>query len=275
MSRELNQAAEALWQRLEPLLPLLTIEVVDECASTNTLLMERARRGDVAPALLVARQQTAGRGRQGRAWHSEPDAALLMSLALPLAPARPEGWEGLSLAVGAAIADALDPDRARIALKWPNDLWLRDEPARPGQGRKLAGILIETVNAGAARIGVIGIGLNVKLRGDAVPLTAYSSGHAALQEFDAAATPASALLRLLPPLLADLRRFEAEGLAPFLDRYAARDLLRGLAVSAGQALNGRAEGIDSAGQLLLRDANGTLHRIGSGEVSVRPVEESR
>ena len=274
MHRELNQAAELLWQRLEPLLPLLTIEVVDECASTNALLLERARRGDAAPALLVARQQTAGRGRQGRAWLSEPDAALLMSLAVPLAPARVDGWVGLSLAVGVAIADALDPDGRRIALKWPNDLWLREATAAPGRGRKLAGILIETVNAGARRVAVIGIGINVEARalGDA---EAYGSGYAALQEIDAGATPASALQALLPPLVAALRRFEAEGFAAFQAVYAARDLLRGVAVTAVGALAGTAEGVDAEGHLLLRDADRHLHRVGSGEVSLRPAVETR
>jgi BirA family biotin operon repressor/biotin-[acetyl-CoA-carboxylase] ligase len=270
----LNRAAERLWQPLAPQWPGLTIEVVAECVSTNTVLMERARRGLAEPALLVARQQTAGRGRQGRAWLSEPDAALLMSLALPLARADAEGWQGLSLAIGVALADALDPAGSRIGLKWPNDLWLRDATARPGQGRKLAGILIETVNAGAAPVAVIGVGINVRTPSAAPPAEAFRSGRAALQELDAEATPASALQAVLPPLLAALLRFETAGLAPFLAAYAARDLLRGMAVTAGEALAGIAEGIDAQGRLLLRDAHGAVQRIGSGEVSVRRIEET-
>lgn len=270
MSTELRRAAEALLPSVAALWPGLSVEVVQACSSTNSELLERARQGLTAPALLVAGQQTAGRGRQGRAWLSEPGAALLMSLAVPLQPADGEAWPALSLVVGAALAEALEPAGRRIALKWPNDLWLRE--GAPGQGRKLAGILIETVNVGEQRVAVIGIGINVKPLPQAA-VQAYRSGHAALQELLADATPASALMRVLEPLAAALRRFEHEGLAPFAAAWAARDLLAGIEVVASgtTAIVGVAEGIDTMGRLRLRDAAGTLHAIHSGEVSVRPA----
>lgn len=270
MSTELRRAAEALLPSVAALWPGLSVEVVQACSSTNSELLERARQGLTAPALLVAGQQTAGRGRQGRAWLSEPGAALLMSLAVPLQPADGEAWPALSLVVGAALAEALEPAGRRIALKWPNDLWLRE--GAPGQGRKLAGILIETVNVGEQRVAVIGIGINVKPLPQAA-VQAYRSGHAALQELLADATPASALMRVFEPLAAALRRFEHEGLAPFAAAWAARDLLAGIEVVASgtTAIVGVAEGIDTMGRLRLRDAAGTLHAIHSGEVSVRPA----
>jgi hypothetical protein len=133
----------------------LTVEVVAAIGSTNTELLARARRAlasapaDAAkPALLVAVQQTAGRGRQGKVWQSGTGtavgASLTFSLALPLAPA---DWSGLSLAVGLALVDALDPplpgQPPRLGLKWPNDLILLDEGGRaPHIGRKAGGILI-------------------------------------------------------------------------------------------------------------------------------------
>ena len=112
------------------------------------------------PCLLVAEEQTRGRGRLGRGWIASAGASLTFSLALPLAP---EEWSGLSLAVGLALAEALDPmvqpgAPPRIGLKWPNDLWLVDGP---GRGRKLGGILIETVSVGHRRMCVLGVGLNV------------------------------------------------------------------------------------------------------------------
>ena len=99
--------AEAIWQAVAPQLPGFTIEVLPCIDSTNTELMRRARAGRCEPILLVAEQQTAGRGRLGREWHSGTDAAsLTFSLGLPLAPL---DWSGLSLAVGVSVAESLQP----------------------------------------------------------------------------------------------------------------------------------------------------------------------
>jgi BirA family biotin operon repressor/biotin-[acetyl-CoA-carboxylase] ligase len=269
--------AEALRLRLGALLPGLSVEVLPSVASTNTVLLERARSGvDSPPCLLVAEAQTAGRGRQGRIWHSQAGASLTYSLSLPLAPA---DWSGLSLAVGLALADALDPptDRTapaapRIGLKWPNDLWLMDAPDAPARrGRKLGGILIETVGAGARRVAVVGVGLNVAPM--VLDASSLSQGQACLQELDAALTAPLALARVAPPLLQALLRFEREGFAPRVADYARRDVLRGAEVTTtdAQRPGGRAAGVDDQGALLLR--NGPLqglHRVLSGEVSVRP-----
>src|SRR5262249_34608346 len=164
--------AEALWEALEPVLPGLSIEIVERLDSTNSELLERLRRAarmqqegrggrasdDVQPQLLVAIHQTAGRGRLGRRWHSTPGASLPFSLSLTL-----EGSDssGLSLAVGLALAEALAPHARHVAVKWPNDLMLHPLPdeaerERHPLGRKLGGILIESVTVGARRLAVIG-----------------------------------------------------------------------------------------------------------------------
>src|SRR5438477_9627509 len=126
----LRWGAEAVWEQLTPQLPGLSVEVVARISSTNTALLERARiavpadEGDIAqvrpsvesaafgrraadlqPCLLVAEHQTHGRGRQGRLWQAAPGASLTFSLGLPLAP---QDWSGLSLAIGVALAQALD-----------------------------------------------------------------------------------------------------------------------------------------------------------------------
>ena len=282
--------SEALWAELEPLLPGLSVEVVAQIASTNSALLERARHvadvseegstvsvrrnvesaafgrrsDDLQPCLLVAEHQTQGRGRQGRSWQSAPAASLTFSLALPLVP---PDWSGLSLAVGAALAETLDPGAARIGVKWPNDLWLLDAGADgSGVGRKLGGILIETVAAGAKRLAVIGIGLNV------LPLDLFdaSSGNASLQEIDPDANAPQVLARVARPLVEALQQFEREGFAPFVPRFDARDLLRGRAVRTTQAgaLEGVAVGVAPSGALLLRTPQGVTP-VSSGEVSVR------
>ena len=262
----LTAIAATLRQQLAPLLPGLNVEVLATCPSTNTTLLDRARAGDATPCLLVAETQTQGRGRLGRSWLSAPDSApgasLTFSLALPLALS---DWNGLSLAVGVAVADALDDadDRSRIALKWPNDLWHRDAP---GRGRKLGGILIETLVAAQQRVVVIGIGINVLPHSD----EGLSHGRASLQEIDAQASAARALQTIATPLVRAVRRFETDGFAPFVAAYARRDLLRGIHVSTTLPTvpAGVAEGVDEHGALLVR-VGADLHRISSGEVSVR------
>ena len=298
----LHWHAQALWEALAPLLPGLSVEVVAHTASTNSALLQRARIGlghdlapatpdgapeaptfgrraaDLQPCLLVAEHQTGGRGRQGKRWQSAPGASLTFSLSLPLARPDPSG---LSLAIGVAVADALDPPadpragRPRIGVKWPNDLWLLDaaDDAAPDTppGRKLGGILIETLSAGTQRLAVVGIGLNVLPL--EMPADSASSGYACLQEIDPQASAPDALARVAPALVEALQRFEREGYAGFAAHYAARDVLLGRAVQTTQAgaPHGIARGVTPQGLLRLQTAD-ELVTIASGEVSVRLAE---
>lgn len=290
----LRWGAEALWEQLSPVLPGLSVEVVARISSTNTALLERARiaappvnesdpaqvrrsvesmafgrrAADLQPCLLVAEHQTHGRGRQGRLWIASPGASLTFSLALPLAPA---DWSGLSLAVGVALAQALDSLSIRgtaragqpvIGVKWPNDLWLIDERG----GRKLGGILIETVAAGSRRLAVIGVGINIMPMSSAETAT----GYAWVQELDPEATAPAVLQRIAKPLVDALRRFEHDGFAAFAEDFAARDILFGRAVQTTHAdvPHGVAAGVSPTGALLVRTEAG-LREVNSGEVSVR------
>ena len=297
--RHQHWGAEALWHELDALLPGIAVEVVASADSTNTRLLERARlssgrrnapvttpgqldgqdtqdpptphgrrNDDTRPCLLVAETQTSGRGRQGRVWHSSAGASLTFSLALPLHPPQ---WSGLSLAVGVALAEALDPpcgDAApRIGLKWPNDLWLLDAP---GRGRKLGGVLIETVAVGERRMAVVGVGLNVLPQQHTQEM---SSGFACLQELRPDIDAPAALKQVAAPLARTLRQFEREGLAPFIAGYRRRDLLAGqpVSISGANIAAGVAEGVDEHGALRVRA--GTVHTLVSGEVSMRPAAD--
>ena len=251
--------AEAIWQAVAPVLPGFTVEVLPEVDSTNSELMRRARAGRLEPVLLVAEQQTAGRGRMGRQWHSgaaprgSAPKALTFSLGLNLAPA---DWSGLSLAVGLSVAQSLHPD---IRLKWPNDLWWHD--------RKLAGILIETVNwgeASASRYVVIGVGINLQTPDAAGLSTAPVGLHELLPEVDAA----QALLRMAAPLVQSVQHFEAHGFAPFQKAFNTRDALAQLPVMLSDGLQGVAQGVDATGALRVASAQ-ALQRITSSEVSLR------
>lgn len=297
----LHWGTEALWEQLSPRLPGLSIEVVARIASTNSALLDRARvasqardeaespaaaqvrrsteshafgrrAADLQPCLLVAEHQTAGRGRLGRPWQSLAGASLTFSLALPL---HPVDWSGLSLAVGVALAEALDPvgespvgPGPRIGIKWPNDLWLMDAAA--DAGRKLGGILIETVSSGGQRLVVIGVGLNV------LPLSISSleasTGFACLQELQPGVSAPEVLARVALPLVDALHRFERSGFAAFADAFAARDVLfqRAITTTQPDLPAGMAQGVSSRGALLVQTAQG-MQSLSSGEVSVRPA----
>jgi BirA family biotin operon repressor/biotin-[acetyl-CoA-carboxylase] ligase len=249
--------AEAIWEAVAPQLPGFTVEVLPEIDSTNSELMRRARAGASEPVLLVAEQQTAGRGRLGRGWVSQAGESLTFSLGLSLAPA---DWAGLSLAVGVALAESLHP---KVQLKWPNDLWIAD--------RKLGGILIETASfadaaAGARRYAVVGVGLNILPR----PAQGLSTPPAALAELLPRLQAGDALLRLAQPLVAALQAFESFGFAPFQARFQALDALRDRAVTLSDGTVGTAHGVTEAGALLVHTAAG-MQTVTSSEVSVRPV----
>lgn len=250
---------EAIWEAVYPVLPDFSVEILPELDSTNTELMRRARAGRLEPILLVAERQTAGRGRLGRDWHSSAGDSLTFSLGLLVSP---PDWSGLSLAVGASVAESLHP---QVRLKWPNDLWL----GGAGGDRKLGGILIETASIGQQRYAVIGIGINIAPR-DAAGL---STPPASLRELDAALDAPQALLRIVPSLVQTVVAFGQFGFAPFQARFNARDVLHGRWVSVsdgkGGLLEGTAFGAGEDGALLVHTATG-MKQITSSEVSVRP-----
>lgn len=277
--------AEALWEALVPALPGFTVEVLPEIDSTNSELMRRFRSSPFGsgggpgvaprpePVLLVAEQQTAGRGRLGRSWQSRRGDSLTFSLGLPLQPA---DWSGLSLAVGISLAESLDPGNTghtRIGLKWPNDLWLTGQQADGKGHSKLAGILVETASWDGIRYVVIGVGINIRpvqLSAPPTPSAMAAIPPGCLQDLLPDMDAGQALLRVLPPLVQAVQAFEQFGFAPFQARFAARDVLAGLSVQLSDGTQGTAHGAGENGALLVHTAAG-MKEITSSEVSVRPV----
>ena len=273
--------AEAIWEAVAPLLPGFTVEVLPEIDSTNTELMRRfkgspSQAPQSEPLLLIAEQQSAGRGRLGRAWQSQRGDSLMFSLGLPL---QPLDWSGLSLAVGISLAESLEAlsvqsvhaaDAPRIGLKWPNDLWL----STPQGERKLAGILIETANGAGGRYVVIGVGVNIF----PIALTAQSEAAPAmaailpgcLQEVFPDMDAAQALQGIVPHLVETVLAFEQFGFAPFQARFATRDVLADRAVQLSNGIQGTACGVKKNGALRVQTAAGLLE-ITSAEVSIRPL----
>jgi BirA family biotin operon repressor/biotin-[acetyl-CoA-carboxylase] ligase len=264
-----DQAVQALTSSVRQLCPDANVEVVAQIDSTNSELMRRGPVRDNPPTLLVALSQTAGRGRMGRAWQSQPGDGLTFSWGMHLAPT---DWSGLSLAVGLALADALDPDRQwGLRLKWPNDLcWLS-----AGAVRKLGGILIETQMAAASadtparRWCVVGVGLNLRTP------QINNPGLAPVGLSEVSGEPAphgpDILQTCIAALVPALRAFELHGFGPLAERFAQRDALLGQTVTLSDGRVGTALGVDAQGALMVQTAQG-LQAVHSAEVSVRPID---
>ena len=239
--------ADGLWR---------DVRVVPQTGLTNADLLEEARAGAAEGLVLVAEEQTAGRGRLGRAWSAPPRAALVFSALLRLSDVPPgrRGW--LPLLTGVAVASAVREQTAVPAsLKWPNDVLVAD--------RKLAGILAEAYGDAV----VVGIGLNVTLSQPELPVPTATS----LLIEDAASTDRTALLAAILTELA--RRFQAWRADPDGADLRA-DYLRWCAtigrpvrveLPGGAVLTGTAQDVDDAGRLLLRTADGPVP-VGAGDV---------
>lgn len=249
----------------EPIRQLVTgFEIHEEVDSTNRIALQRAQDGNGRGHIIVAERQTAGRGRRGRQWVS-PFGRNIYFSALWEFDGGAAALEGLSLAVGVAVASALkDVGVAGIGLKWPNDVvW---------DGRKLAGILLEMVGDAAGRCQVvIGIGINVAM--------ARNELTAAIDQpwVDVATAAGSSVSRnrllaaLLTHLLPLLQRFEREGFASTHAEWSALDCFLGREVSVhlGETLIlGRAAGVTSTGALLVDTPQG-CRQFHGGEVSLR------
>jgi BirA family biotin operon repressor/biotin-[acetyl-CoA-carboxylase] ligase len=236
-------------------------EFLSACASTNDVVRSRAASGAAEGLLVVADSQSAGRGRLGRAWHSPAGQNLYLSLLLrPALPARHA--TPLTLLAGASLARTLAQAGVAPRLRWPNDLLV---PA-PGGLRKVAGILTEmATNGEAVRHIVLGVGVNVNGLEFPPELAerATSLRVACGRAFDRA--------QLLVDFLATFETFyddflargPASGLVEWR-RYA--DLGRVCRIDQdGAKVDGIATDIDDSGGLLVRDDDGGVHRMISGE----------
>lgn len=243
--------------------PLLAeLDIGWSLASTNTDLLQRS-----APLrgveVLLAERQTGGRGRRGRHWASPLAAHIYLSLSRAFAGGLSR-MGGLSLAMGVAVVEALHGQGFHgVGLKWPNDVVI--------EGRKLGGLLVEGGGefAGPARV-VIGLGLNVRM-----PVAVAADITQPWTDLESLAgrhvSRNGVVTALLSALLPALEQFEQHGLAPFLPRYAAMDVLHGRVVrveEAGVMHEGIACGLAEDGALRVRigERETCFH---AGEVSVR------
>ena len=219
--------------------------------STNERAKELAAAGAPHGTLVTADEQTAGRGRQGRAWTAPPGDALLLSLVLRELSDR---HALVPLAAAVAVCEACEATAAvECAIKWPNDVWI--------DRRKVAGILIE---ARPPHWAVIGIGVNVAIAPQEFP--------ADLRWPATSLGGAVAVSEVRDAVSAALGRWVDAPAAAVLDAYRGRDALSGREISwehADGGGSGEARGIDERGNLLVEIANGERVSLGSGEVTLR------
>jgi BirA family biotin operon repressor/biotin-[acetyl-CoA-carboxylase] ligase len=230
--------------------PGVDVRVVERCTSTNDLALKH-----VPPVLVAAEEQTAGRGRRGRRWHSAPGAGATFSLGRRIhRPARE--LPALSLVAGVAVARALHALGVGGArLKWPNDLVV--------DGAKLGGILVESRNTNHA---VIGIGINC--RRSAGLETKVRRRVAFLDQF-AAVSRNRVIEQVARALMAALDEFEQRGLDALRAEWEAMDAHAGqrlrVRLANGQVLSGMASGLAHDGSLQLMTRKG-LKAVASGRV---------
>jgi BirA family biotin operon repressor/biotin-[acetyl-CoA-carboxylase] ligase len=241
--------------------PLRSFETLD---STSDELWRWAAEGAPHGACVRAEEQSAGRGRQGRAWHSPAASGIYFSVLL-----RPTGslreWSSFSLAVGNGVARGLAEVFAlRAQLKWPNDLI--------SGGRKLGGILCETRAAVPGALAV-GIGLNLVAPPSGWPDGLRGSATSIAEEIAASDMAVAHVDELFVASLTQLERayhlFAAKRLGPFLDELRDRDALSGHRVrfqgADGTTKEGRALRIEADGTMLI-EADGRENRLIAGEV---------
>jgi len=229
--------------------PGVEVRVVERCASTNDLALQAS-----SHVLIAAEEQTAGRGRRGRRWHSAAGAGITFSLARRIRrPARE--LAGLSLVAGVAAARALRALGAPVCLKWPNDLVV-------GAG-KLGGILVESRNGGHA---VVGIGLNCRR----VPGVEAKVGQAMAYVNDFTEASRNQIIQNVAlELIAALAAFERAGLDAVRAEWEAMHAHVGrrlrVRLADGRTVSGVAAGLDAHGALQLDTRQGK-RSVTSGRV---------
>lgn len=247
-----------------------SLEIFRVIPSTNAHLRQLAREGAPPFATVVAEEQTAGRGREGRAWHSPPNTGLWLSILLPLGPAgdelpRPLGVGVLPLAVGVGVALAVERvSGLRTSLKWPNDVLVGT--------RKVAGVLCESAGE-SGEAAIVGVGVNLRTPAAGVPAELLStagfledlSGRN-VREPDLAGILIEEMRRWAHPVPATLS-------GPLHAEWTSRDGLEGRMVRLDSGETGVAKGVSPDGALRVARSAGPVMSVRAG--GVRIVEAAK
>ncbi len=233
----------------------------DSIGSTNTEALDAARSGAAEGTCIIARQQTAGRGRRGRTWVSEKDAGLYLSIVLR-PRLEPRFLPLITLMSGIAVHDTLDTLGLQPDLKWVNDVHIK--------GRKICGVLAETTDTPQGTAVVVGIGINIR-PGNYPPEVADIATSIESEKGNAPAVDA-----LAEKLLAKVTEYYAllqsrDGPQAVIEEWSGRSsYFRGKRVRAeleGEVISGVTEGLEPNGALRIRRDDGSVAIIVAGDVS--------
>ncbi len=237
-----------------------TVIRLETTTSTNDVARALAQRGASDGTLVIAEQQTSGRGRRGRVWQSSPGDCLLISLILrpPLSPGQAAR---LTMLAAIAVARAVRACGASAVIKWPNDVLIN--------GRKVAGILTETdIQAEFLRYAVVGIGVNVNVASEDLPALAERA--TSLLDATGRVIEVAHVLHLL---LAEMEsRYVAmgqDGVQAVFEEWRALLETSGRVVQVqtpDETISGYAEGVDASGALLVRRDSGEIVPVTFGDV---------
>ena len=244
---------------------LSNINIFQTIDSTNTYARELAEKNSVSGLVILAEQQTGGRGRRGKSWVSPFAANIYLSIVWDFEQGA-EALEGLSLAVGVAVRRALIAHGVQgVKLKWPNDIYVEQ--------KKLGGILLEMIGDPAGHCSVvIGVGLNVSMP--------VSQASAIDQDWTDVATelqdklPARNKLaaELISEILPLLSTFQEQGFAAYRDEWQAADAFYGqpaVISTPKQSTAGIVKGVGINGALRLELDSGNIDSLIGGELSLR------
>ena len=243
-------------------MPAAPVLLLDQTDSTNADARRRADAGETGPLWIVARRQSEGRGRRGRAWDSD-DGNLFATL-LTTTRKSPAEAAQVTFIAALAVADLLDSwaPASVVTIKWPNDVMLA--------GEKAAGVLVESGAHPAGGLWLaVGIGVNLIHAPEGTERPATALAHHLRGDVSAPPVVEAAAARLAEAFDVWMTRWETLGFEPILDAWRARAAgLQGPAVArlGRETVEGVAEGVAADGALKLRLADGSLRLISAGDV---------
>lgn len=251
-------------------LPLVKFAYFKSVGSTNDIAAEWARQGMHGLSLVVADEQTRGRGRSGRQWFTPPDSALAFSLLLDGDPKVPEQL-GRATGLGAlAVCEALETlYKLSPQIKWPNDVLV--------EGKKVCGVLAEALWSGK-RLGALVLGIGINIAASSVPPQAALNFPAAcLQDFASQDVRRPALLRaILEHILSwRARMSHPDFIAAWGDRLAYRGQAVHVEINPGHHVEAELLGLAEDGQLKLRLPSGATRVFAVGEIRLPPLYAAR
>jgi BirA family transcriptional regulator, biotin operon repressor / biotin---[acetyl-CoA-carboxylase] ligase len=245
-----------LWQK---------VDLVPETGSTNADLAARARHNESHGTVLMTDYQSAGRGRQGRSWTAPPGSGIAMSVLLRPDGIDPSRWTWLPLLAGLAVSDGVRrASDLPAVLKWPNDVLIDD--------RKVCGVLAERIDSSQGPACVVGIGINVGLNEEDLPVpTASSLAIAAHQRGRQPPSRTAVIATVLAALELLYRRWAAQAghdaslAAAYAERCETLGRLVRVVLSEDRSVEGIADHLDEDGRLVVRTSAGSA-AYGAGDV---------